>query len=726
VELLASYTYKGKYNLVFPQAEDGTLADLFSRDRQTTPFKSNETFFIALARLSSAIEQVHNFVEREIDLSLIGYHHDLRPKNILVSEDTMLLADFGLSRFKASSESSGTVFRQGAGDYLAPECENLNSFEKLVVRRSSDIWSFGCIIAEVATYMILGSNAVKDFQMKRTFTNKPLTRGEWTYSLFHCGPGSPNKAVNDWLVELEKRSPKTCRILLGLVRVMISMDEKKRPKAKEVTARLRFIAQYEVVDTVDELFSSTLKRSDSLGTLIEWKRFEAWKYAARMVGQRNSLDSHDDPNWEWPSAFESTLSNLFQIRDELRSICSQEQSVRPPIFHSLGRLNDRLGELLGRGMQGKSRTYFQESMIASEDELLLEKIRDDDKGLSFDKEIRMRATLKHMTELVMQHYETDACKQQLDLKDVTIGPQFGNHNLGSVQEGDFTHQVLMEWREYGRQCADKTINHELFVRVEAIADLLSQEKPEEFRALDCRGFFHDPNRLAFGVVYDYPQWTWPKQDKLRLKSLQELIAISTRSIDRHPTLDDKFKLAYTLARSVLEFHLVGWLHKGLRPSNIAFFATTEQLQDEWFQEPYVVGFNHSRPDEISAFTGGPEEISAERYQDPTYLEDCRRYCAQFDYYSLGIILLEIGLWRPLDEMIRNYKGSRKDVRDNILKYRVPLLKQVMGRSYFEAVRICVEGDFDQSEFSAGNAVDAKTLHLSFERLVVSQLNKFSI
>lgn len=111
LELLTSYTHDKKHNLVFPLAEGGTLADLLKTEPESTSFNSDETLLIALAGLSSGIEHVHSFVERRIDLSLIGCHHDLRPKNILVSKNIFILADFGLSRFKNSSENSKTAFK---------------------------------------------------------------------------------------------------------------------------------------------------------------------------------------------------------------------------------------------------------------------------------------------------------------------------------------------------------------------------------------------------------------------------------------------------------------------------------------------------------------------------------------------------------------------------------------------------------------------------------------
>jgi serine/threonine protein kinase len=730
LELLASYTYKEKHNLVTPLAKGGTLADLFASDRQTTPFKLNESFLIALAMLSSAIEHVHNFVERRVNLTLIGCHRDLRPKNILVSRDTLLLADFGLSRFKEESESSGTLFRQGGGDYRAPECEDIDDdlFSKFVVRRSSDIWSFGCIIAEAATYMALGQCGVQEFKKKRRFK-----KGHGAYYLFHCGRGQSNPNVSDWLSELAPKSPTSGKMLLELVGKMLSIDEKKRPKARDVTARLQLIAVREVVDAVDMLFSA-IPLSDSLDALIEKIRFEAWKYAIGLLDQESIPGFYGDFEKELDSRFDTVLNCLYKMRDYLRTILSKTQSTAQQIMFQIRGLNDPLNEILDERFQIKSSTYFEASLVESDDKGLIQKILDDVRGRTFDKQIRMRVTLRHMTELSMQHHARDSHRRQLDFKAIKLGSQFGNHRFASIQEGDLVHHVLVEWREYGRHSTDPVVNDELFVRVEAIADLLSQEKPEEFRALNCRGFFHNPIRFAYGIAYDYPLTAGSDS---KPKTLHDLIKETTGLTNRHPPLDEKFALAYTLARSVLEFHMVGWLHKELTSSNVAFFALQGLGLENCLRDSYIVGFNHSRPDEISAFTVGITDSRVKLYQHPDYLNQSRRYCAEFDYYSLGIVLLEIGLWRPLDEITQKYKrpddektgeyqGSYHEIRDKILKNRIPLLKQTMGRRYYEAVRVCLAEDFGEREIRAGHRDNVKSLHLSFERLVVSQLSGVSI
>ena len=106
VELISSYTYKGKHNFLFPLASDGDLNALLTREQRPSLFESDEVFFLALSQLSSAIEMMHNYTLDKLDLRLIGCHRDLKPKNILVHGNTFILADFGISSFKEISETS--------------------------------------------------------------------------------------------------------------------------------------------------------------------------------------------------------------------------------------------------------------------------------------------------------------------------------------------------------------------------------------------------------------------------------------------------------------------------------------------------------------------------------------------------------------------------------------------------------------------------------------------
>ena len=147
---------------MFP-AMSGDLATLLESERPPE-FIKDQTLVAALSNLASAIKQVHNLTANTIDLQQIGCHHNLRPKNILVDGNDFILADFGLSRFKNTSQNSDTMHKQGQGDYIAPEYKDITGdYNKYRVRRSSDIWSFDYIIAKVLTYMMRDKDSVKAF-----------------------------------------------------------------------------------------------------------------------------------------------------------------------------------------------------------------------------------------------------------------------------------------------------------------------------------------------------------------------------------------------------------------------------------------------------------------------------------------------------------------------------------------------------------------------------------
>jgi serine/threonine protein kinase len=70
-------------------------------------------------------------------------HCDIKPANVLIDGGTFKLADFGLSRFKDSGETSKTEWYRGTALYSPPERESL-------MGRGRDVWALGCVFLEVA------------------------------------------------------------------------------------------------------------------------------------------------------------------------------------------------------------------------------------------------------------------------------------------------------------------------------------------------------------------------------------------------------------------------------------------------------------------------------------------------------------------------------------------------------------------------------------------------
>ena len=117
---------------------------------------------------------------------------------------------------------------------------------------------------------------------------------------------------------------------------------------------------------------------------------------------------------------------------------------------------------------------------------------------------------------------------------------------------------------------------------------------------------------------------------------------------------------------------------------------------ERIPEHYITGFNHSRTDDKFTFTSGKSGPWFE-YQHFRYAsQSSESYQSGYDYYSLGLVLLELGLWTPLNKLsvleqdIGNYPLDR--LRDLLREKAVSQLIPMMGDKYAEAVRICLSDD----------------------------------
>merc|ERR1719265_2091373 len=100
--------------------------------------------------------QIMNFASNILDgvamchvASII--HNDLRPQNILIKDGVAKLADFGSATLRRNSNSANNVKTGPSLCYCAPEILLHFGEQDLVV----DVWSFGCILAEMMTGKVL-------------------------------------------------------------------------------------------------------------------------------------------------------------------------------------------------------------------------------------------------------------------------------------------------------------------------------------------------------------------------------------------------------------------------------------------------------------------------------------------------------------------------------------------------------------------------------------------
>lgn len=710
IELLASYTLNGKHNLLFPLAKDGTLQKLLKTEREKTPFTSDATLLIALAGLASAVEHVHHFAAERLELKLMGCHHDLRPRNILVSGSTLILADFGLSNFIEVSDDPEPLVYTGTDDYHSPGKSGA---------RASDMWSFGCIIAELVTYLVKGSEGVTDFRDSREYTIGPST-----YTAFHKGLNEANPAVNAWLSNLEnsRRKTKSCALLVWLTRETLRINESERFEAKDITWRVRLLALYEESAGIDELFQQS--RADSnrgLDMVLEHARFEAWRDAAKTRDPEDMFKlPKGTPPYKTMDLFDSIIDCLKRLRSDLERRLSETETREHLDFSGLIHLNDELESFLSVEQNNASRRYFNIRIMDDSEQASTQWESGGTSG-SISRDIRKRRAIKNMNRQIDKSHTSKSKKLLVNSEDVKLVRQVNHHDLGRLLADSAESQIWIEWRKYEKSGTDGALTEKLQQRTAAVAEFLAEPKPESFRTLKCRGYFHEPRRTSFGLIFELPEGR--NADRLSNLNQEILRTCSSKTIADRPDLDDRYKLASSLAATVLNLHTAGWLHKSLMPSNIVFFPNASERSGALVREPFLVGFNHGRPGDPSTFTTGISDDGARDHLHPRYLKEGKEYLPKYDYYSLGIVLLEIGFWMPIQKLTAKLSERYEDRKQELVTKVAPLLRKYMGRGYFEAARYCIECDFGDSHHPEGKMKDTDHL-LLFQEQVVGRLDKY--
>jgi serine/threonine protein kinase len=98
------------------------------------------------------------------------------------------------------------------------------------------------------------------------------------------------------------------------------------------------------------------------------------------------------------------------------------------------------------------------------------------------------------------------------------------------------------------------------------------------------------------------------------------------------------RVSRNVARSIIFLHSASFVHKNIRPDTI---ITTET------GESYLVGFQWFRAAAGDTYMLGDAVQSYNLYRHPTRQGQApeEMYSMQHDVYSLGVCLLEIGLWK---------------------------------------------------------------------------------
>jgi hypothetical protein len=262
-----------------------------------------------------------------------------------------------------------------------------------------------------------------------------------------------------------------------------------------------------------------------------------------------------------------------------------------------------------------------------------------------------------------------------------------------------TMPVWIEWKEY--ELKDHTIPAETEKRTKALAELLTIQKPEDFCTPKCLGYFDGcdfDQGERYGWVFEMPS---ESTDDTAPKSLLEILESDLlKSESKLPALSNRIALASKLVTCMLYLHTVNWLHKGVRSDNVIFLPTGKNIID--FTKPNLSGFEYSRPID-SDTTTRETELKWDIYRWPGIQREVPRKAnsrKMYDIYSLGLVLLEIALWKPLHKILFlkdwpkvNKLADSQAIRKKLLLDEPKHLEEVrnaLGEKYHSAVRRCIE------------------------------------
>ncbi|RSL74814.1 hypothetical protein CEP51_011438 [Fusarium floridanum] len=299
---------------------------------------------------------------------------------------------------------------------------------------------------------------------------------------------------------------------------------------------------------------------------------------------------------------------------------------------------------------------------------------------------------------------TFALKVPRPALELTKEEKESNHRGRSKGRHETAGDVVIEWVDYDRDDVEERVAH--VRRLDDLARMMhsASECHPDLHSIDCVGYVDDSSHSRYGLVYKAPSPSF--------STLHELIASPDL---KTPDLDDRVRLAHTLAVALWSLHSLDWLHKSLCSANILFFpsafstsahsptAAAALVPD--IQRPYLTGFDASRPDFDQALSVAPRNPSiATLHRHPASLRGFP-HCKPMDIYSLGLVLLEIGLWKILQAYHRpHYSADRW--RDKVVRaVLVPGLGSKVGRRYRDVVEKCLSVSEEMTSTEAAKVLE---------------------
>lgn len=263
VKIIKAYRHGGTFNIIFPLAKTNLYQYLrdpqFETDDMHAGLPELNPLWNQVSGITKALHRIISFdvSDPTSDGSFYGFHFDLKPENILIQDDnSFVISDFGQATFKKVGGTSSRVIGNGGTDAFAPpEIDNLNTKQS----GKYDIWSLGCILVEIATFVARGRAGLRSLDEIRH--TKLLDSNKEDDRFFESVPGTEGfrmkPAISSWITGLPSspqiragRSRQFMEEIVVLSQKMLTIDVEKRIPSSETTRLMRDILQKYQTDPV--------------------------------------------------------------------------------------------------------------------------------------------------------------------------------------------------------------------------------------------------------------------------------------------------------------------------------------------------------------------------------------------------------------------------------------------------------------------------------------------
>jgi serine/threonine protein kinase len=236
--------------------------------------------------------------------------------------------------------------------------------------------------------------------------------------------------------------------------------------------------------------------------------------------------------------------------------------------------------------------------------------------------------------------------------------------------------------------------------VRDLARKLRHRTPQTFSLLTCKGVVRDERKIGplleatYTLVFEKPEGlTDPR-------SLRHLLnaGCAPRS------MSDKLDIARELAKSVSYVHTFGFVHKDIRPETVLTLTEARTAR----RSTFLISFGNFRREDGRTYLRNDGDWTKDLYRHPNRQGPAPRtdYIMQHDIFSLGVCMLEIGLWRsfvrydsdgghptPLEALGLIFDGVHikypARVKDKFIEMAYNQLPACMGSRYAQIVHTCL-------------------------------------